>query len=339
MTTIKDVAKKSGYSISTVSKALNGYKDISEKAKNKIIKVAEELNYVPDLSLKNITKRESRSIAVIFSGLSKDGAADGIMYNIIAGAFEYANSVNYDVKIFTINAAIQKEISYFRFCKERNIEGAIVMGISSDDPYFEEIISSKLPVVLIDILTENMNVGVVSIDHEKAAQEATNYLIGIGHKNIAMINGKKNAVVSKLRENGFKKVLEENNMKVNEKWIAYGDFSRQKAFNETYKLLQLYPEITAIFCASDIMAIGVYEAAEKLGISIPDDLSIVGFDNIPLASFITPKLTTVKQDMYKNGYEAAKLLRFIIKNENIERHKILTHELLVRDSTKAINRI
>lgn len=338
MATIRDIAKKSGYSISTVSKALNGYEDISPEAKNKIIRIAEEIHYIPNLRSKNLSRREKSSIAFIFSGLKKDGAADGIIYNIMAGAYAYATNMNYDVQIYTTNVSKQKEISYYRFCKERNIEGAVVQGISTDDPYFTELVNSNLPCVLIDICTDNQNVGFISIDNVKAAQEATNYLIGIGHRNIAMINGRPNAFVSQLREEGFRKALGEKNIEINENWIVSGDFSRSKAYNEAYKLLQLYPEITAIFCASDLMALSVYEAAEKLGISIPDDLSVVGFDNIPLSSFISPKLTTVKQDMYKIGYEAAKLLKSIIKGEKIERHKIMDYELLIRDSTKVINR-
>lgn len=336
MPSIKDVAKKSGYSISTVSKALNGYKDVSQKAKEKIIKIAEEMNYVPDLALKNLTKKENSIIAVIFSGLRKDGAADGITYNIMSGVYEYTCKKNYDLIVYTTNASKQNETSYYRFCKERNIDGAIVHGISTDDPYFRELISSELPCVIIDIYTDNEKVGFVSIDNVKASMEATEYLIGTGHKNIAMVNGNPNAVVTKLREEGFKSALEKNN--IDNSHIVYGDYSRKKAYNEAFKLLQLQPEITAIFCASDLMALGVYEAAKKLELSIPDDLSVIGFDNIPLASFVSPPLTTIKQDMHRIGYEAAKLLKSIIRNEKIKISKLLDYDLIIRDSTKAIKK-
>jgi len=319
-------------SVTTVSRALNGYYDVSQSTKENILKIAKELNYVPNRSAQNLVKKQNNTLAIILSGLEKDGGKDNIVYRMLSGMYTYAETVNYEVVLFTMSSAYQREKSYVQFCREHNIGGAVLNGIRTDDPYFEEIVNSDLPCVLIDILKNGKNISSITIDNVKAAEEAVNLLIKNNHKHIVMINGRKEAAVSIERYKGYVKALKNNNITIKEEYCVYADFLEDCAYEKTKELLNKYPEITSFFCASDIMALGAMKAIKELNKKVPEDISVVGFDNIPLAAYSTPALTTVNQDFYLMGKEAAKQLLKMIKKEDFKKNIILNHKLLVRDS-------
>jgi LacI family transcriptional regulator len=215
------------------------------------------------------------------------------------------------------------------------VEGAIVEGLRLSDPYIEEIKRTQIPTVLIDIPILTDKVGYVSSDNVQAAFEATSYLIKLGHRNIGFINGHNDAAVSFERLEGYKKALEKNNIPYKEEYVVFDDFTQEGGYNSFKTLIFENPEITAIFHASDLMAIGSFKAAKDLGMKVPDDISIVGFDDIELASLITPGLTTIRQDTFKMGYNAAKHLLSIIKGEKPQ-HIVIPHKLVIRDSARKI---
>ncbi|KAF9404809.1 hypothetical protein HW555_014158 [Spodoptera exigua] len=208
------------------------------------------------------------------------------------------------------------------------------------DPYYHEIQETSLPTVLIDIVMDNPQVGTVSIDSEAASLEAVDYLIGRGHKHIGMINGSRDANVSTLRESGYRQAMEKNGLLVNESYVQYANFDEDITFLITKNLLSNHKEITALFCASDIMAIGAIRAARDMGKKVPEDLSIIGFDDIVLASYVTPTLTSVAQDMETIGFQAAKLLSEIIKDNPKEKvnHWIIPHDIHYRESVADVKK-
>ncbi|MGB9780682.1 LacI family DNA-binding transcriptional regulator [Caldanaerobacter subterraneus] len=333
--TIKDIAKKAGVSITTVSRALNGYPDVSEETREKIKKIAEELNYTPNSIARGLVTNKTQTIGMIVSELIKPGVYHPFFLEVLAGIKAGLKKDRYDLILFTVDPESQDATSYEKLCNDRKVEGAIVEGLRLSDPYIEEIKGTQIPTVLIDIPILTDKVGYVSSDNVQAAFEATSYLIKLGHKNIGFINGHKDAAVSFERLEGYKKALEKNDIPYREEYVIFADFTQEGGYNAFKTLIFEHPEITAIFHASDLMAMGSYRAAKDLGMRIPEDISLVGFDDIELASLITPALTTIRQDTFKMGYTAAKHLLAIIRGEKPQ-HIVIPHKLVIRDSARKL---
>lgn len=336
MATIKDVARVAGVSVTTVSRALNHYSDVNFETKKKIFEVAKELNYVPNKAAQNLVKRENKTLAFILSGLEKEGGKDNIIYRLLSGMYEYAATIDYDVALYTTDSAHQKKKGYVEFCREHNISGAIMNGIRMDDPYLKEIIESKMPCVLIDVDLAEDNVSCIMIDNEHAAFEAVQLLVNNNHTNIAMVTGRQEADVSIKRQNGYKKALAVNKIDYRQEWVVCGDFLEEQAYQEAKKLFSQHSEITAVFCASDMMALGTMKAIRELGLRIPEDISVIGFDDIPLVGYLSPALATVHQDFHLMGYYAGKQLVQMIHHEKCEKKIFIEHKILARDTIRML---
>ncbi|SFB23382.1 MULTISPECIES: LacI family DNA-binding transcriptional regulator [unclassified Bacillus (in: firmicutes)] len=336
MSTIKDIAKVAGVSVTTVSRALNGYSDVNEKTRQKIVRVAKELNYSPNTIARSLVMNKSKTIGLLVSGLNKASVKDNITFEVLSGINVFTGGSDYDLVLFSTTSTKQREKTYSQLCKDRMVDGVIVQGIRTDDPYLKEVIESNIPCVLIDIPFESDMIGYVTTDNLLGAKKAVNHLIDLGHTKIAMMNGHEYAFVSQRRLEGYRQALKENGIDVKSEWIANGEFSEEIAETQAEELFRTHPEISAIFCASDLMALGVMNAAKKLGLNIPDQLSIVGYDDIMLASYVSPKLTTIAQNKFEMGYQAAKLLVNMLEGKE-EGHLVnLDTELKVRETTKLL---
>lgn len=338
MTTIKDIAKRVGVSITTVSRALNGYDDVSESTRKKIQVAAKELGYRPNASARSLVMKKSKTIGLIVSEVSRSGIKDSFAYEVLCGINDCSGELDYDLILFSTNPSKQKSKSYTDLCLERGVDGAMIMGIRLDDPYLHEVIDARIPCVLIDIPFQNENVGYISTDNMSGAKEATMHLIANGHRKLAMINGHENAAVSMDRLKGFRSAIEASGNPFDSVKIISGNFTETGGEQAVQQLFERDPDITAIFCASDLMALGALKGLQQLGKRVPEDVSIVGYDNIHLTQYTSPPLTTVNQNKYDMGYQAAKLLIDMLEG-NITDHKvILPHELVERDSVLNINK-
>jgi LacI family transcriptional regulator len=333
MATIKDIARVAGVSVTTVSRALNGYSDVNEKTRQKIIAVAKELNYSPNTLARSLVMNKSKTIGIIVSGINRESLKGNFTFEVLSGVNEFTAKTDYDLILFSTNSTKQREKTYSQLCRERRVDGAIIQGIRTDDPYLKEVVESDIPCVLIDIPIASDTVGYVTTDNVLGAKRAVEHLIDLGHENIAMINGYEFAFVSKSRLEGYLEALKTASLPIKEEWIVNGQFEEKKAENLTLSLLQQYPEITAIFCASDIMALGAINAAKKLGLKVPEDLSVVGYDDIILAAYLTPSLTTIAQDKFQMGYQAAELLINMLEGKTESHTRVLDTTLIVREST------
>lgn len=333
MTTIKDIAKRVGVSVTTVSRALNGYHDVNQNTKKKIIEAAKELQYTPNAVARTLVTKKSNTIGLIVSELNRSSAKDNFTFEVLSGINNATAENDYDMVLFSTDPVRQETKSYSQLCIERGVDGAILQGIRTDDPYLHEVLESNIPCVLIDIPISSESVGYVATDNVLGAKRAVDHLIQLGHQHIGMINGHEHAYVSKERLNGYKAALNEAQLPFNSSRVANGEFLEEEGEKAAYKLLLHSPEITALFCASDLMAFGAIKAAQKLNLSIPRDLSIIGYDDIILSQYITPKLTTISQDKFQMGYRAAELLISMLKGENQSQISILPTELKIRDTT------
>lgn len=337
MTTIKDLAKAAGVSVTTISRALNGYSDVSEKTRMRIKKIAEEMDYRPNALAKGLVLKKSRTIGVIISDLERNNAKDSFSFEVLCGINLRANELNYDILLFSNNLNKQMQKNYSDLLQERNVDGAILQGLRINDPYLKEVIDKKkIPSVLIDIPLLGERVGHVTTDNISGSRSAVEHLISLGHRHIAMINGHEEAAVSKERLSGYMLALREAGITYDPSYVYDGNFSEKGGGVSIARALQEHPEVTAAFCASDLMALGAIEALKDMGLSVPDDISIVGYDDIPISSYCSPKLTTVWQDKYGMGYQAAQLIIDMLEGKEVGHKTVLNSFLKIRESTRHI---
>jgi DNA-binding LacI/PurR family transcriptional regulator len=336
--TIKDIAKAAGVSVTTVSRALNGYSDVNEKTRKRIEEIANGLRYTPNSVARSLVMKKSKTIGLLVSEINREGAKDNFTFEVLCGINDCAAELEYDLILFNTNTSKQKTKSYSQLCRERNVDGVILQGLNKDDPYLVEVVESNIPCVLVDIPITGENVGFISTDNVLGSKAAADHLIELGHKHIGMINGFDQAHVSGERLLGFKQALSNSGIAIHDEWICDGNFSERIAEQVTKKLLASYPQITALVCASDLMALGAIRAAKDLGREVPDSLSVIGFDDIILAEYSAPPLTTIAQNRYLMGYEAANLLVTILEGKEDRRSVILENELVVRKTT-ALNKL
>ncbi|MDR0138654.1 LacI family DNA-binding transcriptional regulator [Metabacillus idriensis] len=334
MTTIKDIAKAAGVSVTTVSRALNGYSDVNEKTRQKISRIAKELNYSPNTLARGLVMNKSKTIGMLVSGMDRVSSKDNITFEVLSGVNECISERDYDLVLFSTTTTKQREKTYSQLCRERRVDGAILQGMKIDDPYLKEVVESDIPCMLIDIPIASNSVGYVTTDNVLGAKRAVEHLISLGHTKIALINGHDQAYVSKQRLKGYLDALMEANLEVNEDWIVSGDFSEEKAELVTEKLLIEHPEITAVFCASDLMALGAIKSAKASGIHVPEGLSVIGYDNILLAAYSNPALTTIAQNKFELGYQAANSLIDMLEGKSGSNVITLKTDLIIRESTQ-----
>ncbi|ADE70947.1 MULTISPECIES: LacI family DNA-binding transcriptional regulator [Priestia] len=333
MTTIKDIARVAGVSVTTVSRALNGYSDVNEKTRQKIAAVARELNYSPNTLARGLVMQKSKTIGLLVSGISRESVKDNFTFEVLCGVNERASTLGYDLILFNTNTMMQREKTYTQLCRERRVDGAIIQGIKKEDPYLKEVVESDIPCVLVDIPVHSNSVGYVTTDNALGAKKAVEHLASLGHKHIGMINGHEDAFVSQERLNGYREALKECGLSFRSEWVVSGNFEEKKAEKAVRELINRHKEVTAIFCASDLMALGALKACKELGLHVPKEMSIVGYDNIVLASYSSPNLTTVGQEVYQIGYEAADLLIEMLEGKETNMKRYLDTKLIIREST------
>ncbi len=334
--TIKDIAKKLDISVTAVSKALNDRKDISKELKIKVRKVAQELDYTPNSIAKRLVTNKNNTIGLFI--LSRQGShikEETFALRIIAGILDEASKSDYDIVLFSTDSDLLDKKSYIKLCKGRRVAGAIFTGLRLDDPHLNEIKNASFPISIIDTYIEGKNINYISTDNKLGIQKALDHLWELGHRRIAMINGHKNAQVSKLRYNAYKEYLQERGL-FDKNLVISSDFTKIGGYQSAIKILGWGKRPTAIFAASDLMAFGVIEAFKENKIKVPQDISIIGFDNIVTSAHIEPKLTTVGQNPFNMGKAAVDLILEHLSGESKKKKIILDPEVIIRDSCSAV---
>ncbi|WP_124727447.1 LacI family DNA-binding transcriptional regulator [Staphylospora marina] len=327
--TIKELAEKAGVSITTVSRALNGYKDINPKTKARILRLAEEMDYQPSGIARSLVTKKSRTLGLIVLDFTRSRRGHHFLFDIIYGVNDRAADLGYDVVLAAGSPHRPQGISYMELCRRRQLDGVILLGAKFQDPYLHEVLEASIPCVLIDIPLTAERCSFVSVDNVKAAKLAVEHLIGLGHRRIGFINGHEDAYVSRLRLQGYRETMREAGL---EEAVFHGNFEEESGTTGIHHLLENHPDLTAVFCASDWMAIGAVNGLKRMNRSIPRDLAVVGFDDIELARYVSPSLTTVHQPRYRFGLEAVNALVRLFEGEKGE-SVILEPSLMIREST------
>ncbi len=314
MVTIKDISKISGYSITTVSKALNDYSDISIKTKNKILKLAEDMNYIPNSQARSLVTQKSFTIGIIFHEISGIGLQHPLFSKILESFKSEVESKGYDL-LFLSHSNVGKMGSYLRHSLRKQVEGIFVLCAEFFSDELIELYNSDLPVVMIDFEQENtLN---ITSNNEQSIYLAVKHLYDLGHRKIANIHGGKNTYIGGTRKKVFEDSIVSLGLELRQDYLLEGEFfSKENGYEAMQNLLALKEPPTAIFCASDMMAIGAIQAIQEAGKKVPDDFSVIGFDGIEAGQIVSPKLTTIKQDTVNMGKTAAReVLKMIDKKK------------------------
>ena len=325
--TIRDVAAHAGVSHQTVSRVINGSKRVLPETRERIEKAIAELGYQPNAIARSMAKGTSSTLACIAPNLT-----DYTFASIIDGAEWQARQEGY----FLLSASAPSEKTFSALIDElassRRTEGIIVMNPYQDSRH--NYLSDAFPTVFAGARPRpNINYS-VALDDFVVAKEATQHLINLGHRRIAMITGPMVEDCCQDRRDGFSKALQDANIPPNSAWQVEGNWSAQSGYDMFMALINKGERPTAVFAQNDHIAVGVIKAAKEIGLAVPEELSVIGIDDIPLASFITPSLTTMRQDFAAIGQEAVKLLMQAIRQPDApKQNHVLPAELILRDST------
>lgn len=329
---IRDVAREANVSITTVSRALNGYDDVNAETKKRILEVVNRLNYAPNANARSLGGMAPTVIALLLSGLSKRDES-GFVFGLISGMHKVASEHNCEFIILTTDARTQNVTGYLQLCRQRNVDGVLISGLNNSDPYYNELMDSEIPCVVVEGEFYSHNVCGISIDNEMASYEAVRYLAELGHTKIAMMNGKQSADVSIRRQKGYFQALRNSGIELDESWVYDGNYLEETAYEQAKKMLLEHPDMTAVFCASDLMAIGTIDAIKASGRRVPEDISVIGFDDIPLARYVEGGLTTIKQSFYEFGVKGGEALYQMIENKKSYKHIYAPYSFVKRNTT------
>lgn len=328
MTTISDVAKVAGVSVATVSRVINGIANVSPETTAKVTKAIQELDYRPNLLGRNLRRTKSERILVLLPNISNPFYSE-----IVKGIEDVANRNGYNIMLCNTDSDIKREKKYIKMLKTRLADGAILMASEISCEELTEL-AKEVSMVQCCEYKEGIPVSHVSIDNEKAAYKATKHLISLGHRKIAFIGANNQFLSSNLREKGYLRALSDEGIEPNPDYLCYGDYSYKSGLRNMKKLLNLQERPTAVFCVSDVMAIGAIRLAMEENLKVPEELAVCGFDNIHFSWMFTPSVTTIAQPMYDLGCTAMDALIRIIEGKSSEViHYFLEYELIIRDST------
>lgn len=331
--TIKDVAKKANVSTATVSRILNGLPGYSDETREKVLKVIKELNYQPNAIARGLVNKRTKTLGVLLPNVSSMFASE-----ILNGIEDTAHEADYSVIVCNTDSNGVRTLKYLQVLNEKRVDGIIFTSEELKDEYYKAMKEMNIPIILVSTSSEKYPLPYVKVDDLSAAYSATEYLIKNGHKKIAMITGRKEDKIAGLpRIEGYKKALKDYGIPFDENRIAYGDafgFSTGITFME--ELLEKAPDTTAVFAASDEIAIGAMSVANKYNIKIPDDLSIIGYDNLKIAEMTVPPLTTIGQPLYEIGKNSANLIVKMIDTKETVESKIISHQIIERQTVKKL---
>lgn len=327
--TIVEVARTSGVSYSTVSRVLSGYEFVKEATRNRVMEAVEQLGYVANLQARSLAGGRSRIIGMLVPNLD-----NGYVGTIMRGIDQELERAKYDLILYTSHRHPGNESVYVRAITNGMTEGLLLIAPLVPTSYVNDLRARNFPYVLIDQADRTEDSSVVEATNWQGAYDATRYLSQLGHTQIAFIAGALAISSAVDRLHGYKAAMADCGIPIREEWIIEGDFQQQTGYETAKRLLQSTdPRPTAILASNDLSAFGAMDAARECGLRIPDDISIIGFDDIPQSSVIYPKLTTIRQPLEQMGQVAARMLLAQIEDPGQTPQRVaLPTQLVIRDS-------
>jgi len=328
--TIYDVAREAGVSIATVSKVINETGRISDKTRNKVLQIMRKLDYQPSVVASALTGKSTYTIGLLIPDLANPFFAE-----VARSVEDRGHELGFNLVMCSTDNNPQKEAQYISLLKQKRVDGIIVATGMSNDALLKDLVKQEMPLALIARDLPALAVDSVLVDDFIGGYQAASHLTGLGHRRIAIIAEDLSLMSSKERIRGYRHALEEANLPYDESLVLVSDFTVEGGKRCTKQLLDLPEPPTAIFACNDLLAIGAVQAAREQGLRIPDDLSVVGFDNTILATIIDPPLTTVAQPIRDMGRQVMDLLVQEVRGQKTLKQRIvLLPQLVVRQSTR-----
>ena len=322
--TIRTIAEDLGLSAATVSKALSGRKEVNAETRSRIMSYANEIGYY-----RSTVGR--RRLAILAGNPSNiEDSHSSLLFGMMMGFRRYASRLQHDVMIFSIDGAEQERETLDRFTASNQLAGLFVAGLKTTDPYFEQLKTVSTPVVALDVNVENPLVGSVGTNSISGGELAVGRLVTLGHRRIAFVNGHREAYISQERLAGYLAALHRHGIRFDPDLCFEGDFSSESGARAANYFADT--DATAVYFASDLMALGAVRRFRELGYTLPRDMSIIGFDNLPICMGCMPSLTTIDQSPAALGEVACAVLYGLTQGVPI-RHVKLEPQLVCREST------
>jgi LacI family transcriptional regulator len=328
-----DVARRAGVSIMTVSRVINGADNVRPETREKVLKAIGELSYYPNAAARALNRNRSYVLEVLIPHEDYFYSSE-YFSELIFGIEKVVHDSDYNLIFNTYDPARGTE--YALLYKQRKVDGLVIVAPASNDRTIVELHEESVPFVLVNGRVDDLEVRFVDVDNVAGAFQAVQYLYDLGHRRIGIITGNLLVMNARHRLQGYLDFLSARGLPDAQQWIFRGNWSEESGYAGFSHLMNLKDPPTAIFCSNDLMAIGAMRAAADIGVGIPETVSIVGYDDIRLASFVIPRLTTIRQPIDRVGKTAAELLlRLLSGKEDHPRQVMLQPELIVRKSCEA----
>ena len=335
--TIKEIAKEANVSIATVSMVINKKdSNITDATRNRVLEVVKKYNYIPNAMAGSLVTQRTHIIGLILPDITNP-----FFPGIARGAEDRANKAGYSIIFCNTDDGLEVQEKYIETLTKKMADGIIIAHSSNSEKMSEILERCKVPIILIDRDFDSENIcGKVLVDNSNGAYKAVAYLIKNGYKKIAYLSGPLKTRTASDRLEGYKKALEDNVIEYNENLIKFGEYRIEWGRTGVNEFLEENTDFDAIFCGNDLIAIGAMKELKEKGYSIPDDIGVMGYDDIYMASLVEPSLTTIRQPNYQMGYKAMEMLEERLKktpgSKNSDDIKIITMETEIIERNSVI---
>jgi LacI family transcriptional regulator len=332
--TLKDIADEIGISVTTVSRGLAGYSDVAESTRQRIQQVAAELGYYPNLTARRLQKRRTDTLGFIMPTFGPR-FSDPFFSEFIAGIGTEAAGHDYDLLVSTHAPDSESELSaYSRAVRGGWVDGLIVVRTREEDARIKLLCENGFPFVAFGRTNCSIDYSYVDEDGEAGMHALVQHFVDLGHRRIAFIAPPPGLMFGRYRLNGYSETMKNNGLEIDADWVVNGDMTQLGGAQAVEQLLRLNPLPTAIICSNDLMAIGAMNRIQQFGFQVGKDIAIGGFDDIPLAAYVSPPLTTLHQPIYEIGRRTCAMLIEILNGKTpANSHVLLTPSLIVRASS------
>ena len=331
---IRTIAKAANVSIATVSRTINNVPTVNPEIAKRVWKAIDELDYFPNTQARALVSGRSKLFGLIVSEITNP-----FFPELIQGFEDIAVANGYEILVSSTNHEPKRMSHCIRRMLERKVEGVAVMTFGIEEPLLDQLAKRKVPLVFIDIGPTRPGISLLKVDYRRGILQAVQHLAALGHKDIAFISGPLTLHSAQSRRVAFSSSLKECGIPLNPAWIVEGDHTMEGGIASMERLLAAAKVPTAVLCSNDMTAIGVLHKLYRAGLRVPDDLSVIGFDDIHIAEVTIPPLTTVQMSRFELARAAVTALRTHVEEpKNSQREYNIQTDLIVRESTGAPRR-